>query len=447
MATQEYDGYCCYSGKLIRLLPDGTLDPSFNIVSTPSMVGSFGIQQDGKIVYTENGEEDLGDMTQAIKRLLPDGTPDPTFNIGSGPSNEFGVVALDANDDILVGGYFYQINGIGRNNIARLHGNSNICAQVDFLCRAGGLPIADMKVELFKITGTGIELEGSTAFTDASGHAQYIDIPEGQYICRASPEPTNSAQQNMLSTYTNETYVWQQATVIDISCLIGVNDTIDVIMLPDPGNFPGVAMGTVRYMTDPPGLPTENSMLAVRSYVTGDPIPGVTCVLEKDTTSADIPSGNYFPFQLYVTSTAGEFGFANLPEGHYKIHVDMPGLPMAETHLFQITASESTFENLNFYVDPNDAIYINDVMGVDELPSAMMWTVFPNPFTAQVTLRNGSDWFWAGYQILSSDGRLMMEGSVKSTSELLDLSDLSAGMYFLTLRSETGVATIKLIKQ
>lgn len=431
---------------LVRVNQDGTLD-AFQASGAleNGHVQQIIPQADGKIYiqYSSNFTEQ-----SYFLRLNDDGSEDEGFDMGSGANGSVYAIALQDDGKLLIGGYFTAYDGIGRNRIARVHTVSNICAELDLFCRVDGQPIGNMKVELYKIIGTDIELQGAFSTTDAGGHAQYIDISEGEYLCRATPNADISGQENLLSTFTNETFAWQAANIITISCGMALNDTIDLIMLPAPGSFPGSATGTLRYMTDPPGLPVHNEWLSVRTVVTGDPIPGVPCILERDTTSAALPSGVYFPFQLSVSSASGDFEFGNLPAGHYRIYVDMPGLPMAETHFFNVTNQDIVFDNLNFYVDPNDAIYINDVISVGELAAATRWVVYPNPFSSALTLRSsGHSASTATYVLRSADGRPANSGRLSGDTSVLDFSGLAAGMYFLSVTDGAETHTVKVVKE
>jgi uncharacterized delta-60 repeat protein len=93
--------------RLVRILPDGTLDPDFNsggiINLTPQASGQkwqdVEVQPDGKIIACSTG------ANPSLRRWNSDGTPDTSFN-GNGvvalPSNSFDLT-LDKSGRILVG--------------------------------------------------------------------------------------------------------------------------------------------------------------------------------------------------------------------------------------------------------------------------------------------------------------------------------------------------------
>ncbi len=56
----------------------------------------------------------------AIYKLKPNGAWDSTYNTGEGASSIIYAMALDANNQLLIGGSFTSFNGVGKNHIARL---------------------------------------------------------------------------------------------------------------------------------------------------------------------------------------------------------------------------------------------------------------------------------------------------------------------------------------
>jgi uncharacterized delta-60 repeat protein len=69
-----------YDTQLTRLLPSGTIDPTF----TRSAAWTFAVQPDGRIVY---GWGVFGGYTLQVARVLADGSPDSTFSTGTVTGN------------------------------------------------------------------------------------------------------------------------------------------------------------------------------------------------------------------------------------------------------------------------------------------------------------------------------------------------------------------------
>lgn len=129
-------------GKMVRLTPDGSLDPSFNVGTGPSdpsdAVGVSGInalvrQPDGQLIAAGWFRTFNGVGRTNIVRLNPDGTVDPffagqTFAYGT-DYNNVGVVqavALQSDGKILLGGNWQRVSGQDRPVLIRLNANGTL---------------------------------------------------------------------------------------------------------------------------------------------------------------------------------------------------------------------------------------------------------------------------------------------------------------------------------
>jgi uncharacterized repeat protein (TIGR01451 family)/uncharacterized delta-60 repeat protein len=137
-------------GRIIRLNPDGSLDPQF----TPDTGGANGPVY--AVVIQPSGQMLIGGAFTAfgpyaanrIARLNADGTFDKNFNPGAGADDIVYAVALDpANSSrYLVGGAFGSMDLRGRNHIARLNADGSLDASFD--------PGVGADDTVFAITGT-----------------------------------------------------------------------------------------------------------------------------------------------------------------------------------------------------------------------------------------------------------------------------------------------------
>jgi uncharacterized delta-60 repeat protein len=100
-----------------RLLPNGNADTAFAPVGNvpDNAVFALAVQPDDKVVIG-------GTFTKNVMRLLASGAADSTFNAaGVGADQEVFAVTLQ-NNNILIGGFFFAVNGSPRSKIARLFG-------------------------------------------------------------------------------------------------------------------------------------------------------------------------------------------------------------------------------------------------------------------------------------------------------------------------------------
>lgn len=137
---------------IARLNADGTLDTNFGggtgktIVpfdlggSKNDIASSVAIQPDGKIVVA-GWADNATDEDFAIVRLLPDGSRDPAFNLtgrvtvafdlGTGKTDQASSVAIDAAGNIVVGGVAQSAGGGFDFAVARLKPNGQLDADFD----------------------------------------------------------------------------------------------------------------------------------------------------------------------------------------------------------------------------------------------------------------------------------------------------------------------------
>jgi uncharacterized delta-60 repeat protein len=113
---------------IARLNTDGSLDSSFNPPSFPyGTIDSIVIQSNGNVLVA--GLFSLGN-SNGIVRLLPDGELDPGFQetiswMGL-PETRVQAVALQPDGKVLIGGLFDIVNGVNRNGIARLNADGTL---------------------------------------------------------------------------------------------------------------------------------------------------------------------------------------------------------------------------------------------------------------------------------------------------------------------------------
>ena len=121
----QYNGVNAPFG-IIRLNADGSIDNTFNNggIGTDNTVHSIAIQSDGKLLIGGDFMQYNGvDVPDRLIRLNADGSIDNTFNNGgTGVDVLVLSVALQADDKVLIGGFFDMYNGVDRpDGIMRLN--------------------------------------------------------------------------------------------------------------------------------------------------------------------------------------------------------------------------------------------------------------------------------------------------------------------------------------
>jgi uncharacterized delta-60 repeat protein len=80
----------------------------------------------GKVIIAGDFQTVDGTNRVRLARLLPDGTLDPSFNPGLGADNVVYCAAIQANDQIVIGGGFTSVGGLARNHLTRLNEDGSV---------------------------------------------------------------------------------------------------------------------------------------------------------------------------------------------------------------------------------------------------------------------------------------------------------------------------------
>jgi uncharacterized delta-60 repeat protein len=110
--------------RIARLASNGTLDSSFDPAGGPDAdILALAIQTDQKIIAGGNFEHFSGSARSGVARLLPNGTLDTSYNQGQGVDGAVTAIALQADGKLLIGGFISAVDGAPRDGIARLLGD------------------------------------------------------------------------------------------------------------------------------------------------------------------------------------------------------------------------------------------------------------------------------------------------------------------------------------
>jgi uncharacterized delta-60 repeat protein len=112
--------YTRFHGWVTRYTADGAVDPEFNPPFTDQFVLALAVQNDGKILVGGSFTMVNGLDRPYIVRLLPDGSVDPSFNVGTGPDGIVSDIKIQPDGRIIVVGAFATFNGVPRSGIVRL---------------------------------------------------------------------------------------------------------------------------------------------------------------------------------------------------------------------------------------------------------------------------------------------------------------------------------------
>ena len=108
---------------IVRMSASGIYDPTFNVGTSFSNGYPYAmtVQPDGKIIIAGTFTGFNGGQHLRIVRLLPDGSTDPTFITGEGFNGSPHAITLQPDGKIIAGGYFNTYNMIPVSGIVRIN--------------------------------------------------------------------------------------------------------------------------------------------------------------------------------------------------------------------------------------------------------------------------------------------------------------------------------------
>jgi uncharacterized delta-60 repeat protein len=109
------------------------VDSSFNPdADANELIEAMAIQRDGKVLLAGRFTTLAGEALNGIGRLNTDGTPDSSFTPGTGlTGGEATSFAIQNDGKIIIGGTFTSINGVPRSRIARLNDDGTVDQNFD----------------------------------------------------------------------------------------------------------------------------------------------------------------------------------------------------------------------------------------------------------------------------------------------------------------------------
>ncbi len=114
--------------QVVRLFPDGSIDPSFDPGLGADMAGIYDVAlaPDGRIVVVGTFTTFGGLSRSRVARLNSDGTLDLTFDPGTGANGNIHAVAVQSDGKVIIGGVFTNVDGVARNRVARLNTDGTV---------------------------------------------------------------------------------------------------------------------------------------------------------------------------------------------------------------------------------------------------------------------------------------------------------------------------------
>lgn len=260
---------------------------------------------------------------------------------------------------------------------------------------------------------------------NGTGWYSFGERPAGEYIVLATLSPDSPGFDTNLPTYYGNVLWWNEATIITIPYAGSQYFTIIFIegnMPPGPG-FIGGSVGEMGF-TD--GNPTDRD---------DNPLANASIFLLDE---------NDQPLAHTKPNAEGSFEFANLAWGTYKIYLEIPGHEQQHV-VVTIGPDNPQVRDIVFEVEDGTVTSITEVQLEEQL------MVYPIPAKDQlnVWLKNTVN---GEVNLAISDARgkrratYQVNVTAKSQIEVLNISNLPSGIYFLSLNRNGKLSTIRFVK-
>lgn len=119
-----------------------------------------------------------------------------------------------------------------------------------------------------------------------------------------------------------------------------------------------------------------------------------------------------------------------------------------------LQVGDSILNQVSIFFDYNEPIYTNTASTViesitaqEEIRSTDELLLFPNPTFGELTVQYKGHWGQADLMVMDAVGRVVLRDHMVDTSKRVMLGDHQAGVYTLTIRTEAGILTRRIILQ
>jgi hypothetical protein len=269
---------------------------------------------------------------------------------------------------------------------------------------------------------------------NAAGTYLFTSVPAGNYLIKVFPDTL--LYPLTVPTYFGDQYLWTLAQIKNHGCVS--TDTANIFMVEGvTGVGPGMLQGIVL---EGPGF----------GRLEGDPIPGIDIKLGRNPGGALVSQT--------TTNAIGQFTFDNIdinnPGEYYTIYVDLPGRERDSTYNVIVTATNTTFNQLDFGVDSNSVYPINPIVtsiSNSNFAKENKFSVYPNPYnentTIAYTLIADSEVRLDVYNVLG----VKIESIINTKQQAGEFNyvldkKMNAGLYFINLTINGKTTTQRVLK-
>ena len=267
----------------------------------------------------------------------------------------------------------------------------------------------------------------------ANGFVASIYSQDSIYL-KANLQSSSSYNNILLSSYyslSDTTYLWDDATVIDLSSGANYNLYLNMYEIPVTTSGVGAASGNISYGS-------------AYTKASGEPVPGAEIIIEQEP--------NDDPVAMSVSDSNGDYSIGNLSDTiHFRMTVDVPGIPQIQTYTLNYSPGNCNFTDLNFYVD-TIGIYTDTTVNVQNIKTNNFdLSIYPIPSNnsyVNIDYNVLNDNSSVNYRIVDLKGSVIYESRLQNQNKgeyHIRTNDLNKGVYFIQFNVNNDYVSKKII--
>jgi hypothetical protein len=246
---------------------------------------------------------------------------------------------------------------------------------------------------------------------DIGAESRYVisGVADGTYILEVVPDINNFPK--ALPLYIGNTPFWEEAQIIDKDCYTPLTNLS--LSFENLSNLAGIgSINGYINMVDTAGIiALENARI----------------LLVNDSTDEVLA----FTYSL----SSGYYGFNNIPNGAYRIKVEIAGLPHISWHKKVISNGNNTLVDADYDVELGFGIYRSGTTAVEEQIIASQISIYPNPANNQISI-NGLTATINKLTLYTVTGQQVQTAELPAGKSTLLLNEqVTSGMYLVVIEN------------
>ena len=343
-------------------------------------------------------------------------------------------------DSLFAGGAYQTTGGLYIDSLVSIYGCDSVVitsltildqlseiSVITGIVYYNGLPVTAGIVKLIvkPFNNPNSMMDVDSTYINPDGSFTFTNLYPGKYLLKALADTT--LYPNAVATYHDSTNHWQWASFIELGCNETVNADISLIYFPTTIGHSNIDGEIVS------GGPGKKPIPAEFFY-------GIGVSLEE------IPDNSVIEYS--VSDQNGKFKFTKIPDGDYRLYVDILGYEMDTTHLITVDSSIKKIV-VTICVDSSGITVCNIETSVPAINDHYTdISIYPNPnsgvFALEIEYQAITE---LQLQLTNITGQVVYSDHVFTSfyKKEIDLRNYAKGIYTLKIVSDYGVVCGKMI--